>query len=45
LDDRNTFDEPEKVKIEEGEAKVMKDEAALTVKPHSVNVIILKQTP
>ena len=43
LDDRNTFDEPDKVKIEKGEARIVKDEAVLTVRPHSVNVMVTKQ--
>ncbi|MFQ6094678.1 MAG: alpha-N-arabinofuranosidase [Candidatus Bathyarchaeia archaeon] len=44
LEDRNTFEEPEKVKIERQEARIMGEEATLTIKPHSVNVISLKQT-
>ena len=44
LEDRNTFEAPDKVKIEKQEVRIMRDEAALTINPHSVSVTILKQT-
>jgi len=42
-EDRNTLDEPNKVGIEEAPAEVERGEVLITLSPHSVNVVTLKQ--
>ena len=40
-EDRNTFDEPNKVRIEEATPRIDKEKLVVTLKPHSVNVLKL----
>jgi len=43
-EDRNTLDKPSEVRIEEKRPEIDKEEAVLSLNPHSVNVITLKQS-
>ena len=43
IEDRNTLEEPNNVRIKETRAKIDKGEVFLALHPHSVNVITLKQ--